>query len=122
MNRTGHSPRQREFYHQNPYNMFLVEQTAEGIVIRAALDNFSERQKCHFIRHLAAEGFIPDEYEWLCSASVQGGAATWIIDRSWLGATPALMRRKATPYIVGMFAAALLTLIATLGTALMMHH
>jgi len=32
------------------------------------------------------------------------------------------MRRKATPYIVGMFAAALLTLIATLGTALMMHH
>ena len=112
-----------EFYRHQPYNLLLVEVGADGIIIRAALDNFSDSQKSSFIRELAAEGFIPDQYQWLCNTSANGCAdVKWIIDRSWLGATPALMRKKSTPWVLGMFGTAALLFLALMSYAVLHAH
>ncbi len=57
------TPTQFEFYLPELDNMVLVESGPEGVVIRAARNNFSERRKSFFIPQLAAEGYIPDIYE-----------------------------------------------------------
>jgi hypothetical protein len=99
--------RTMEFCIQRPYNLILVEEREDGITVRAAADDFNEQRKGAFIRELAAEGFIPDRYQWYCGSDSSGySGVTWIIDRSWLASTPALMRRKAAPWIAGMFAGA----------------
>ncbi len=56
-------PSQIRFRHYRPKNFIVVENWAEQVVVRALRDNFSEQRKRLFIRHLAAEGFIPDHYE-----------------------------------------------------------
>jgi hypothetical protein len=45
-------------------NHVLIETGAEGVVIRATRDNMSDRRKATFIRHLAAQGYIPERYRW----------------------------------------------------------
>ena len=69
-----------EFRIFRPRNFLVVENWADQVVVRAARDNFSERRKRLFVRHLAAEGFIPDRYELL---ALGGGAVMpgieWII-------------------------------------------
>jgi len=86
--------RQFEFYFRDLDNSVLVESGDDGVVIRAVRDNFSERRKCFFIRELAAEGHIPDSYQWFCGP---GGDVchklTWVVDRSWLDTHPASARR-----------------------------
>ena len=95
-----------EFTIEHPDNMIRVEVWEEKVVARAALDTFSEQRKATFIRHLAAEGFVPDRYEWYSGSESSGySGVIWLIDRSWLSDTPAQMRLKATPWIAGMFAA-----------------
>jgi hypothetical protein len=74
-------PRQAEFRTSRPKNVIVVENCADLVFIRAARDNFSERRKRIFIRHLAAEGFIPDRYERLSQHWVNGRAGLeWIIE------------------------------------------
>jgi hypothetical protein len=55
-----------------------VEPSADRVVIRASRNSFSADRKACFIRELAAEGFIGEEYgsAWF-SAS---GAVRWIVD------------------------------------------
>lgn len=83
-------PRKTEFYNRSPENFILVENYEDGsVVIRAALDNYSERRKSLFIRELAAEGFIPDEYQFMTNAGENGFVgAQWVIDSSWLVVPP----------------------------------
>ncbi len=82
-------PRKSEFYHRNPENFILVENHEAGVTIRAAFANFGERRRQLFIRELAAEGFIPDEYQFFANTS---GSETlgvrWVIDKSWLRLHP----------------------------------
>ena len=53
--------------------------------IRAALDNYSERRKALFIHELAAEGFIPDEYQFMTNTDSDSFfRIQWVIDTSWL--------------------------------------
>jgi len=56
----------------------VVEPFADGVVIRASRNTFTADRKACFIRELAAEGFIGEEYgsAWF-SAS---GAVRWIVD------------------------------------------
>ena len=79
-------PSRTEFYPRSPENYLLVENHEDGrVVIRAVLDNYSERRKDHFIRELAAEGFIPDQYEYLTNSGGVGYMGVcWVIDDSWL--------------------------------------
>ena len=61
----------------------LIENSADAVVITATRDNLSDRRKSFFIRHLAAEGFIPDRYEWFSEAAQDGfSGVKWIAPAS----------------------------------------
>ncbi len=78
-------PSKFEFYFPALDNSVLVENGPDGIIIRASRDNFTPRHKMFFIRELAAEGCIPDEYQWFSDAEDCGYfGVKWVIDRSWL--------------------------------------
>ena len=64
----------------------------EGVVIRASRDTFSPDRKTCFLRELAAEGFIPDEY----ASPWPGGTGPvrWIVDAEAF--MPAAVQRTAT--------------------------
>ncbi len=55
----------------------------DTVIVRATRNTFSERRKVHFIRELAAEGFIPDGCQWY---PLPAGMPRirWVIDVSWL--------------------------------------
>jgi hypothetical protein len=59
-------------------------------MIRATRDTFSEERKICFIRELAAEGFIPDDYRWLYNGPTSNGCSLirWSVDRSWCELSP----------------------------------
>jgi hypothetical protein len=101
-------PRRTEFYHRSPENYLLVENQDDGrVVILAALDNYSERRKALFIRELAAEGFIPDEYQFLTNTGGDGFfGVRWTIDGSWLVVPPeviAISHRRGLELFLGVF-------------------
>ncbi len=76
-------PRSFEFYFSSLDTLVLVENLAEEIVIRASRNTFSEERKACFLRELAAEGFIPDDYQWLAPVgpeTFQG--VRWLVDIS----------------------------------------
>ncbi len=79
-------PPQTEFNHRSPKNYLLVENRDDvRVVIRAPLDNYSEQRKALFIHELAAEGFIPAEYQFVTNTGddwVRG--VRWVIDNSCL--------------------------------------
>jgi hypothetical protein len=88
------SPESFEFYFPELDNLVLVENHAEGVVIRATRANFSERRKIFFIRELAAEGYIPDWYQWFSTnAGDIGLGVRWVVDYSWLKIDPRLTRQ-----------------------------
>jgi hypothetical protein len=76
-------PEKAELSLQNPENLVLVENSGDGVVIRAARDNLSERKKAWLIRYLAAEGFISDEFEDF-RTNWTGTSITWVVDQSWI--------------------------------------
>jgi len=78
------------------YTLVRVEEAAGDVTIRATADTFSRRRKINFIRELAAEGFIPDEYQW-SSPSESGPhfrGVRWLVDGSWLKVDEALNARN----------------------------
>jgi hypothetical protein len=83
-----------EFYFPEVDTLVLVEDLGEGVVIRAALDTFSEPRKVCFIHELAAEGFISDDYKWFSSfASSSSFRIRWVIDKSWIKQNRLLAKR-----------------------------
>src|ERR1700752_5138745 len=86
-------PEKTEFVSHQPPNFILVENGENGVVIRAACDNFSERRKSLFIKEISAEGFIPDIYQWFSDPDSGGFAGVrWIIDSSWVKVHAAVRR------------------------------
>ena len=74
-------PRQAEFRTFRPRNVIVVENCADLVLIRAERDNFSERRKRLFVRHLAAEGFIPDRFERLSARWANGlHGIEWVVE------------------------------------------
>jgi hypothetical protein len=72
-----------QFSTHNPQNLIVIERAKDTVLIRAAQDNYSARRKAFLIRQLAAEGYIPDQYEqYKEHAPVEG--LTWVTDRSLL--------------------------------------
>ena len=81
-----------QFSTHNPQNLIVVERDRHAVLVRAAQDNFSPRRKAFLIRQLAAEGYIPDQYEeYREYAPVEG--LTWVIDRSLLFIGPEARKR-----------------------------
>ncbi len=74
-----------EFYFPASDTLVRVENEPDAVIIRMSRDTFSDVRKRAFVRELAAEGFIPEEYTWtplggtLCPRGVQ-----WLCDISWL--------------------------------------
>ena len=82
-----------QFYFPDLDNIILVEtQEDESVTIRVTRDNCSERRKIFFIRKLAAEGFIPDQYQWFSGATDGSSGVLWIKDYSWLKRWPVVTR------------------------------
>jgi hypothetical protein len=78
-------PKKARFHRRHPENFILVQNNKDGVLIRASHDNFSDPRKAAFIRELAAEGFIPDHYQWFSDPSANNYLGIkWIIDESWL--------------------------------------
>jgi len=74
-----------EFYFSDLDNLILVECLDDGTVrIHQTRDNISEKRKVFFIRGLAAEGFIPDEYQWFSGTTDSSTNVQWLKDLSWL--------------------------------------
>jgi hypothetical protein len=57
-----------------------VESSTDRVVIRTSRDTFSEARRTCFVRELAAEGFIREEFRWR-PPNVDGGVH-WIVDAS----------------------------------------
>lgn len=82
-----------EFSTFNPENLILVENEPGRVLIRAAYDNFSPRRKSFLVRQLAAEGYIPDEYELFTEVAWNQGVV-WVVDRSLITLGPEVRRRS----------------------------
>jgi hypothetical protein len=78
------------------YTLVRVEESAGEVTIRATADTFSRKRKSSFIRELAAEGFIPDEYQWgsLSETGADFRGLRWVVDNSWLKIDEALNARN----------------------------
>src|SRR5947207_4035733 len=74
-------PGQQRFSSAHPENLLVIENRPGAVIIQTARDNFSPRQKVYFIRYLAAEGFIPEHYQWFADAEIphQSGVE-WIVE------------------------------------------
>jgi len=65
-------PTRSQLYIPDLDNHILIENNADEVVISATRDNFSENRKIFFIRHLSAEGYIPDRYKWFSEPAESG--------------------------------------------------
>jgi len=88
-------PREFEFYFPELDNMVLVQCGEDGsVTIRFTKDNISEKRKIFFVHHLAAEGFIPDPYEWFSGSTMGPMSVRWIKDFSWVKIPEKVTRRS----------------------------
>ena len=88
-------PSRAEFYVPALDNLILVENRAEGVLIRASRDNFSRRRKVLFVHHLAAEGFIAPCHEHPFDLENDGLLGVrWVVDQTWLRISPELRRHS----------------------------
>ena len=77
-----HSDRCFEFYFPDLDTLVLVEDAGDRVIIRATRNSFSDRRKAYFIRRLAAEGFIPDHFQWTSSLNSEWSQIGWFVDTS----------------------------------------
>jgi hypothetical protein len=78
-----------QFYFPDLDNIILVESHEdESVTIRATKNNCPEERKLFFIQKLAAEGFIPDHYQWYSRCTDGSSGVLWIKDYSWLTRRP----------------------------------
>ncbi len=87
-------PPRFEISTHNPGNVIAVENEGRRVLIRAAYDNFSPRRKAFLIRQLAAEGYIPDAFEYFTEETTIPGLL-WVIDRSLVSVGPEARRRSS---------------------------
>ena len=79
------------------YTLVRVEERDGHVVIRASDDTFSPARKVGFIRELAAEGFIPDEFAGMTPGGhdLFGHTLQWRVDATWLKVDTELMARHS---------------------------
>ena len=88
-------PKEFEFYFPDIDNLVLVQCEEDGsVTIRSTKDNISEKRKMFFIHELAAEGFIPDHYQWFSGSTMGSMSVHWIKDCSWVKIPEKVTRRS----------------------------
>jgi hypothetical protein len=87
--------RRFEFGFPNLDTLLRVEVTQDGVTVRASRDTFTRRHKANFVRELAAEGFIPDEYRWFALEDGEGfrRGVHWVVDVSWMSISEEVIAR-----------------------------
>jgi hypothetical protein len=101
-----------QFYFSDLDNIVLVEcGEDESVTIRASKNNVSEQRKISFIRKLAAEGFVPDEYQWFSGATDGSNGVLWIKDYSWLK-THQPSKRRANRVVARLLLASCIFLVS----------
>jgi len=81
----AHGLRSFDFYFPDVDTQVLVEESEDEVVVRATRNTFSERRKIFFLRELAAEGFISENYQKFSGFASQAWLRVrWLIDNSWL--------------------------------------
>lgn len=110
-----------QFYFPDLDNIVLVNCHTDGTVtVRVTKGNFTEERKLTFIRRLAAEGFIPDEYQQFSGSVDESNGIRWIKDLSWLKISPAVTHR-CNRFMGKLLLAAVLILIAMIRVLLVSH-
>jgi hypothetical protein len=96
-----------QFYFPDLDNIILVEcHEDESLTVRASKNNVPDERKIFFIRKLAAEGFIPDNYQWFSGSMDGSNGLRWIKDYSWLIKTQQAVVRKSNRAMGKMLVAA----------------
>jgi hypothetical protein len=104
-------PRQVELTLSKPGNHLRIENHPDGVWICAARDNLSAAQKLFYVRYLAAEGYIPERYQWFSDS--QSGAYSgleWSVDNSWLAHADGAQQRALRQIVRVLWCATLLWL------------
>lgn len=84
-----------QFYFSDLDNIVLVEcHEDETVTVRATKNNCSQERKISFIRKLAAEGFLPDNYQWFSGETDGSNGLRWIKDLSWLKVQPVVKKHS----------------------------
>jgi len=100
-------PTSFEFCFPQLDTLALVENQRDEVVIRLTRDTFPEERKLCFIRELAAEGFIAEEYRWFSTeTSFSPRRVNWLLERTWLIPCPLMIaqtRRSMAGMLVGGF-------------------
>ena len=95
--------------------LIQVEETGDAVVIRASRDTFPESRRQRFVRELAAEGFIPDRYQWPGStAPGADGGVRWLIDISCFKPDQTFVARTRR-FMIRLLASSALLWLATMG-------
>ena len=101
-------PTSFEFCFPQLDTLALVENRPEEVIIRLTRDTFTEERKTCFVRELAAEGFIAEDFRWASARTYFSPChVNWLIDRSWLKHDP-LMIAKTHRFMVRALAGGLL--------------
>jgi len=84
-----------EFYFSDLDNIILVEcLDEENVRIRFTKNNLSEKRKVAFVHRLAAEGFIPDHFQWYSGGTYGSLSVQWLHDCSWVKLPEKVIRRS----------------------------
>lgn len=84
-----------EFYFSDLDNIILVEcLDEENVRIRFTKNNLSEKRRVAFVHRLAAEGFIPDHFQWYTGATFGSLSVNWVQDCSWVKLPEKVIRRS----------------------------
>lgn len=85
-----------EFYDFRTDNFLRVERILGQLVVRTMRDVPSEDERNYFLRRLALEGFIADQYRWpRQSYCLPADEVDWVTDVSWIGLGHQLKRLVA---------------------------
>lgn len=96
-----------QFYFSDLDNIILVESHAdESVTIRATKNNVSEQRKVFFIRKLAAEGFIPENFEWFSGPTDGSNGVLWMKDLSWVQKTTVAIQKQSNRFMARLLIAA----------------
>jgi hypothetical protein len=110
-----------QFYFSDLDNIVLVEcGEDESVTVRASKNNISEQRKVFFIRKLAAEGFIPDDYQWFSGSTNGSKGLLWIKDYSWLK-THQPSRKFANRFMGRLLVAACVLSVAMMRVLMVSH-
>ena len=111
-------PTSFEFCFPQLDTLALVENRPEEVIIRLTRDTFTEERKTCFVRELAAEGFIAEDFRWASARTYFSPCrVNWLIDRTWLKHDP-LMIAKTHRAMVRLLAGGLLLWLALMTATL----